>query len=506
MTITPPGNQAGKVGTAVSLPMAATDSDPAVTTFAWGDTGLPPGLAIAPATGVISGTPTTAGTYPVTVTATDASGATDTVGFTWTIAKPPNVITVTAPGAEKSTVGVAITPVRVTATDSAAGQTLTFSAAGLPPGLKINAASGLITGTPTGAAAVYTATVTATDLTGAAGDAVITWTIGVVDRVTVTAPAKEQTWLGIPVSVKITAKDSDPAQTLTFSATGLPAGLSINPATGVISGKPQKITTAAATVTVTATDGAKFFGRAAVKWSVGYPVVIPNPGTVIATIGQAVNVAITDADIANKRAHVTLSATGLPRGLTFRANTPLIYGWPTATGTYRVTIHAKDSLGGISVMTFPLVVRFAANGPGGQILLALNGKCLNDPGNRTANGTQGERRELPDGSRSALDCRVGWHHPRARPLPGHRRTARLRRAARPALAVHPRAPRDLGPGHRRRARESGLRPVPVVEHQDGRLPHHEERSLDAPRRTCPLLIRGQVPRRLPQRGQQREPD
>ena len=298
------------------------------------------------------------------------------------------MITVTAPGAEKSTVGVAITPVQVTATDSAAGEPLTFSAAGLPPGLKINAASGLITGTPTGAAAVYTATVTATDPTGAAGDAVITWTIGVVDHVTVTAPAKEQTWLGIPVSVKITAKDSDPAQTLTFAAAGLPAGLSINPATGVISGKPQKITAAAATVTVTATDGAKFFGKAAIKWSVGYPVVIPNPGTVIATIGQALNVALTDVDIANGHARVTLSATGLPRGLAFRASNPLIYGWPTTTGTYRVTIHAKDSLGGISVMTFPLVVRFAANGPAGQIHLALNGRCLNDPGNRTGNGTR----------------------------------------------------------------------------------------------------------------------
>ena len=359
VTITPPGNQAGTPGTAASLQIAATDNNAAALPLAYAAAGLPTGLAIGPTTGLIAGTPTKPGVSTVTVTVTDADGVAANTGFTWTVG---NKITVAAPATEKSTVGVLITPVQVTATDSTPTEKLTFTAPGLPPGLKINAASGLITGTPTGPAGTVPVTVTATDPTGAAGDAVITWTIGVVDHVTVTAPAKEQSWLGIPVSVKITAKDSNAAQKLTFSAAGLPAGLLINTATGVISGKPQRIS-APVTVTVTATDGLAFAGRAAIKWSVGYPVVIPNPGEVIATIGQAVNVALTDTDVANRRAHVTLSATGLPRGLSFRPNPPLVYGWPTATGSYRVTIHAKDSLGGISLMTFPLVVRPGSGGP-----------------------------------------------------------------------------------------------------------------------------------------------
>ena len=87
---------------------------------------------------------------------------------------PGNTVTVTSPGNQTGTVGTAAS-LKVNATDSAAGQTLTYSAAGLPAGLSISSA-GLITGTPT-TAATSTVTVTATDTTGASGSASFTWTI-----------------------------------------------------------------------------------------------------------------------------------------------------------------------------------------------------------------------------------------------------------------------------------------------------------------------------------------
>lgn len=86
-----------------------------------------------------------------------------------------NTVTVTNPGNQAGTVGTA-TSLQVVASDSAAGQTLTYSATGLPTGLSINQATGLVSGTPT-AAGTFTATVSATDGTSASGSATFTWVI-----------------------------------------------------------------------------------------------------------------------------------------------------------------------------------------------------------------------------------------------------------------------------------------------------------------------------------------
>ncbi|MEP6696293.1 MAG: putative Ig domain-containing protein [Pseudonocardiales bacterium] len=86
-----------------------------------------------------------------------------------------NTVTVNNPGSQSGTVNVAKS-VQITATDSASGQTLTYSATGLPPGEAINASTGLISGTPT-ATGTYTVTVTVSDTTGASGSTTFTWTV-----------------------------------------------------------------------------------------------------------------------------------------------------------------------------------------------------------------------------------------------------------------------------------------------------------------------------------------
>jgi hypothetical protein len=85
-----------------------------------------------------------------------------------------DTVTVTNPGNQTTAAGAAVR-VQIQATDSASGQTLAYSATGLPDGLSISTA-GLITGTPT-TAGTSTVSVTAKDTTGASGSATFTWTV-----------------------------------------------------------------------------------------------------------------------------------------------------------------------------------------------------------------------------------------------------------------------------------------------------------------------------------------
>ncbi|GIG58786.1 hypothetical protein Lfu02_31580 [Longispora fulva] len=98
-------------------------------------------------------------------------------GCLLTGATPPtgNTVTVTNPGGQTGTVGTAAS-LQIQASDSASGQTLTYSATGLPAGLSINAGTGLISGTPT-TAGTSNVTVTAKDTTNATGSTSFSWTV-----------------------------------------------------------------------------------------------------------------------------------------------------------------------------------------------------------------------------------------------------------------------------------------------------------------------------------------
>ena len=191
-TGTPPlmGNvpdQTATVGTAITAIHVAsyvslTDGDP-LTAYAISGA-VPPWLTFNTTTGVIAGTPTTAGTFTVNVTATDKDGVSnaDAIQFTVAAAPPPPPNSPPLMGNvpdQTATVGTAITPINlaayVTPTDGDAIIAYAISGA-VPPWLTFNTTTGVIAGTPT-TAGTFTVNVTASDKDGVSNADAIQFTV-----------------------------------------------------------------------------------------------------------------------------------------------------------------------------------------------------------------------------------------------------------------------------------------------------------------------------------------
>lgn len=138
------------------------------------------------------------------------------------------------------------------------GETITYSATGLPSNLTMSS-SGLVTGTTTdGATGNFTVTVSADRSAYADTTATFVWTVTDVNRAPVVAGVQPQSATeGEPYALQVSASDPDTSTDgdgLTFAAAGLPAGLSINPITGLISGVPLAGSAGSYAVVVTVTD------------------------------------------------------------------------------------------------------------------------------------------------------------------------------------------------------------------------------------------------------------
>jgi len=155
ITVTNPATTTGTVGAAFSQNFTSTGGAPTVT-YTTSST-LPTGLGLSSA-GVLSGTPTQFGTFPIVVTAMDNNGCTG-VGSTYTLVISCQAITVTNPA---TTTGQINTPFSQTFTQSGGLGTITFSTlSALPAGLSLSSA-GVLSGTPTGTG-TFPIIVTATD-------------------------------------------------------------------------------------------------------------------------------------------------------------------------------------------------------------------------------------------------------------------------------------------------------------------------------------------------------
>ena len=304
---------------------------------------------------VISGTPTVVGgPTSINVTGSNAFGtsATTTVQFTITLGLP---VVTNSPLTTTGGDSVPFTPYQMTGLNGP----ITWSATGLPSGLNISS-GGLITGTPgLGSAGVYPVDVSATNTTGTT-HATLTITISQIAPVITTPITPPTGFTGVPYTFTV-ATSNGPTS---FSATGLPGGLSIDNA-GVVSGTPNATGTFVASITATNGSGSDT-KPATFQVNLGPPVI-----TSPATAGGAVAIPFS-YQIAATNSPSSFGATGLPPGLNVDA-LGLISGTPTTVGVYNATISATNSN--------------TTTSQGLQITISVGVPVITSPA--TANGTTG---------------------------------------------------------------------------------------------------------------------
>jgi hypothetical protein len=336
ITVTNPAVNSGVAGSPFSQTFTQSGGVGA-TTFSLASGTLPAGLTLA-ANGVLSGTPTQTGTFPITVKATDSNGCTGT-GPTYTLTITCQTITVTNPAVNS---GVAGAPFSQTFTQSGGIGTTTFSLASgtLPAGLTL-AANGTLSGSPT-QTGTFPITVKATDANGCTGTGA-TYTLTITcQTITVTNPAVNSGVAGAAFSQTFTQSGGIGTTTFSLASGTLPAGLTLA-ANGTLSGSPTQTGTFPITVKATDSNGCTGTGATYTLTIVCQTITVTNPAVSTGVAGSPFSQIFTQSGAIGS-ATFTLASGTLPSGLTLAANGTLS-GTPTVVGTFPITVKVTDTNG-----------------------------------------------------------------------------------------------------------------------------------------------------------------
>ena len=291
--------------------------------YAWTVTsGLPPGMALS-STGILSGTPTTVGSFSLLVSVTDNAAITP-VAATYTVTVSAPTVTVTTAGLVPGVLTVAYPS---TTLKAAGGKPpYTWSATGLPAGLSLSTA-GVLTGIPSAAGSASPAFTATDSSTPPVASTPTTITLNVLlAGMTITTPALPNGVSGAAYP-NTTLQQQGGTAPLTWSSTGLPAGLSLNPATGVLSGTPTAAGGAAITINLADSSASPQTATFIYNINIAAPVSISTAA--LPSGSQSVTYPALALQASGGTPPYTWTATGLPLGLTLTL-AGMLSGVPTA--------------------------------------------------------------------------------------------------------------------------------------------------------------------------------
>jgi hypothetical protein len=324
---------------------ATLDATGGTGAFTWSVSGgaLPPGLTVDPSSGMLTGTPTSRGIFSFTVHVADSGPPTQfaTAKLTVTVAKPLAIDTSSLPG---GTIGARYAqPVVAFGGTVPYGWLVSPGAGSLPPGLRLDRKTGKITGTPK-AAGTSNFTVQVTDAASPGQSSVEGLSITVAKPLALTTTTLPDVLLGKPYSTLLNATGGSGGYAWTISKGALPPGLSVDPSSGLITGRPTKGGIFSFTVQVADSASPVQNAASTLTLAVVPPLAIDTSSLPDATAGvQYSQSVVALGGTLPLGWTISPGAGSLPGGLQLDPKTGAITGTPNAAGTSSFTVQVTDA-------------------------------------------------------------------------------------------------------------------------------------------------------------------
>ena len=331
------------------LNITATDADIPTDTLSYSATNLPAGASININTGTLTWTPAESqdGTYTIQVTVSDGT-STDSQSFTITVREvntPPTLNTISNQTIQE----LSKLTLNITATDAdIPTNTLSYGATNLPTGASININTGTLTWTPAESQdGTHTIQVTVSDGTSTDSQS-FTITVQEVNTPPTLNTISNHTVQELSTfTLNITATDTDiPANTLSYGATNLPTGASININTGTLTWTPAESQDGTYTIQVTVSDGTSTDSQSftiTVREVNSQPTIYYIQNQTIQELSEfTLNITATDADIPANT--LTYGGINLPAGASINASTGMLSWTPAESqdGTHTIQVSVSD--------------------------------------------------------------------------------------------------------------------------------------------------------------------